>query len=546
MSQNNFVRTVGGRPDGLILAKDETLVTPLLRRLLGLCTPNGTEHHVVDVIRSQPYIKAHKRWVDPEKGNYVVQVGSSRSIFSCHMDIVGSNHKSMLEKNRVEKIFLFTPEDTVVNGTNYGMVWGAKGLVDEKGVIAKYEPSTLGADDKVGVYILLRMIEKGIPGTYLFHTGEECGGLGSAYLASKHPEIFENKDRAIAFDRAGYDDVIGYQRGGRCCSTDFGKALAAALNVSMPPRIKFKEDAHGTFTDTANYTKLVPECTNVSVGYFNQHGSSEHLDAYWLETWLLPAILNVKYEELPTKRDPKEVPQSSYSYSNWQNKSANTPKKEWKDTTVKTPYLEFPLWKPELGIPEGANRDALIMAMGRYLSNVKYGKERDALCDWIISKLEYINLLEEDNITLNSVIGRLTGNDRANPPDVILLPPPDDYKKEETVSIDLNEKLGLLNRLIIAGDVVLLPRDEDEKWLRTLANGAKKTLKKIGDKETISSKQLRKLNKLMFEMLYLIDEALVLSKTEEMLLLEVEKHILDNADQPGWWLGKSDQASTIH
>ncbi len=559
MTTENFVRTSYGRPDDLQLITKKFEINPLLEKLLNLCTVAGTEHHIVNIIRELPYVKKSKRFLDKKQGNYVIQVGeNSKSLFSCHMDIVGHNNPITLKRDRVEKIFLFTPEETIKNYEKAGMIWGAKANLNEKGDIATFSPSTLGADDKVGVYILLKMIEAQIPGKYVFHTGEECGGVGSAYLAANHKEIFEGMDRAIAFDRANYADIIGFQRGGRCCSTEFGAALAQALNVKMPPKIRFKEDIHGTFTDTANYTKLIPECTNVSVGYFSQHGSGEHLDTYWLDTWLLPSILKVKYEELPVKRDPKEVPIKSYStnYGTEYSKSyADTPKKAWKDTTKDTGYMEFPIWEPSLGIPEGASKEVLVTAIGRYLSKTNYGKDRDALCEWLIDGMELIKLLEEEVQGYEKLVAKLTGKKlEPNLPDVILLPPPSDYKKEPEVNsselLDFEEKVSLLTRLIVLSEKVIL-KAEPQKWINNYTKGAKKILEKLGDKKKFSDKEVAKINRVIFAMATLLDEAPVLTKEEEAVLDDVQKHMCDNYTEAGWWVNMKgiyeDQSTpTIH
>lgn len=127
----------------------------------------------------------------------------------------------------------------------------------------------LGADDTVGVWMMIEMIKADIPGLYVFHRDEEMGGGGSSYIAKHHPEFFKGIDFAIALDRKGYGDVITHQ-GGRCCSDDFARQLGHMLDM-VPSH-------QGIFTDTANYTSLVRECTNISVGYFNQHGPLECLD----------------------------------------------------------------------------------------------------------------------------------------------------------------------------------------------------------------------------------------------------------------------------
>lgn len=161
----------------------------------------------------------------------------------------------------------------------------------------------LGADDATGIALMVHMIDNNIPGHYIFHRGEEVGGIGSKWLADKHAEWLSKEfDRAIAFDRAGYSDVITYQGGDRCCSDKFAEALADQLNehggLYMP-------DDGGVYTDTREYIELIPECTNLSVGYNHQHGDSEKQDIAYFHQ-LADIVLKVKWDELPTARDPKE------------------------------------------------------------------------------------------------------------------------------------------------------------------------------------------------------------------------------------------------
>ena len=55
----------------------------------------------------------------------------------------------------------------------------------------------------------------------------------------------------------------------------------------------------GSFTDSANYTHLIAECTNVAVGYFDQHTAREKFDLEWLERHLIPALIKVDWDNLP-------------------------------------------------------------------------------------------------------------------------------------------------------------------------------------------------------------------------------------------------------
>jgi hypothetical protein len=155
----------------------------------------------------------------------------------------------------------------------------------------------LGADDTAGVWLMVNMIQQGKPGTYVFHRGEECGGLGSDYVATHEKGRLKNIQAAIALDRKGYDNIITHQ-GARCCSDEFAESLADAL-----PTLAMEKDDTGLFTDTANYTHLVPECTNLSVGYGRQHTAKEWQDVAFL-CQVLDALLALDVSKLVIKRDP--------------------------------------------------------------------------------------------------------------------------------------------------------------------------------------------------------------------------------------------------
>jgi hypothetical protein len=292
-----------------------------------------------------------------------------------------------------------TPDTT--NPACVDMLYGAKLYYDKENKIQQLG-CTLGADDKVGVFILLKMIEQNIPGLYLFHEGEEKGGIGSGKLALKK-DIFEGYKRAIAFDRANYGDVICFQRGSRCCSVEFGKDLADRLNVNMPPHEKFKGEVHGTFTDTANYTRLIPECTNISVGYFGQHSSNEHLDYLWLKSMLLPAILQTDFESLIIKRDPtvtesihnhSGIGHSTYYYG-WKKSKINPEDIAWATIKEDATYLELPDWKPEMGYIEEAHPKVLLKCIQNYFKRAAY-KDLEDVGEKYFSILEDLALANEE------------------------------------------------------------------------------------------------------------------------------------------------------
>lgn len=157
--------------------------------------------------------------------------------------------------------------------------------------------SCLGADDAAGVWLCLQMYLAGVPGWYAFHREEEIGGGGSAYSAKRHD--WSGVRACIALDRKGYGDVITHQGSSRCCSDAFAKSLAAILGAGYAP------DDTGLFTDSANYTDVIGECTNLSVGYSDAHGPHESLDLAFIAD-LASRMIAADWSALTFSRKPGE------------------------------------------------------------------------------------------------------------------------------------------------------------------------------------------------------------------------------------------------
>ncbi|ARQ95237.1 hypothetical protein [Bradyrhizobium phage BDU-MI-1] len=129
----------------------------------------------------------------------------------------------------------------------------------------------LGADCAAGVWIMTEMIKAKVPGMYIFHFAEEIGCVGSNAIAEKEPGRLADIKAAVAFDRRGNADVITHQRV-RTASDAFALSFAAQLPA------RFKPSDKGFLTDTKQYMHLIPECSNISVGYYNEHQKHESLD----------------------------------------------------------------------------------------------------------------------------------------------------------------------------------------------------------------------------------------------------------------------------
>jgi hypothetical protein len=233
----------------------------------------------------QEFIQPVARMKQDGAGNLMCTVGDEapRVLWSCHTDTV---HRA---------------------GGRQRLKWrGVKLTLGDS-----TQSNCLGADDTAGVWLMREMILAQKPGLYVFHRGEEIGGIGSSWLAKHTPSVLNGIEAAIAFDRRGTADVITHQFGGRCCSTDFAKSLAAGLNAGG---LKYKPNSGGSFTDTANYTDLVGECTNLSVGYRHEHSKDEELDVQHLLD-LRAALLRLDTASLVIKRKPGEIDWSDYGDS---------------------------------------------------------------------------------------------------------------------------------------------------------------------------------------------------------------------------------------
>lgn len=220
-------------------------------------------------------------------GNRYIRISDKPNVmWSCHVDTVC--HQALAGP----QIIAFDP---------------ATGIAS---LATEVKKTSLGADDGVGVWLMLEMIAAKRPGLYVFHRGEEVGCLGSGHARLHSRHLFEGIEAAVAFDRAGYRDVITHQAYGRTCSDAFAQSFADQLNA-FSAEFEFRPDDTGVYTDTNEYAGIVPECSNLSVGYHGQHGPSETQDVYFAET-LLRAMLAFDTDLLLIERDPTVVEYENY------------------------------------------------------------------------------------------------------------------------------------------------------------------------------------------------------------------------------------------
>jgi hypothetical protein len=216
-------------------------------------------------------------------GNHILRIGTAPIMWSSHTDTV---HRQEGSQRITQKGGWVKLSETEKNA------------------------SCLGADCTAGVFLMRELVLAGVEGLYVFHREEECGGFGSDWIANHTPELVDGIQACIALDRKGTDSIITHQAGGRCASD----AFAASLGKMLP---SYKKDETGLFTDSANYVHLIPECTNLSVGYEGAHTPSETL-AYLHLLDLRDWLIRMDWRKLAIQRKPEpKKARSFYRAASW-------------------------------------------------------------------------------------------------------------------------------------------------------------------------------------------------------------------------------------
>ncbi len=262
-----------------------------------------------------------------EFGNYFLRIGDSKTMFTCHLDTCSPKFEKV--NHYIGSQFIETDGKTI-----------------------------LGADDKAGMTILLYMIEKNVPGLYYFFIGEEVGAIGSSAASALD---FSNYNKCVSFDRRGYNSVITHQFYGACCSNIFAKSLSDELNKKNL-LFSFSPDPTGIFTDSASFMDEIPECTNISVGYFNEHQVIEKQDILFLIN-LCEAVVKVDWESLPIHRDPKFHETTTYSQSSDYGYAYKSEIEYPVESAILTVWIGDEKWKAKL-------------------TNTRLIEERSYICDW--------------------------------------------------------------------------------------------------------------------------------------------------------------------
>lgn len=126
-----------------------------------------------------------------------------------------------------------------------------------------YSPQGLGADDRAGVFAIIKIVQSGLRPHIILTTDEELGGLGANQLGLQDCP-FKDLRYLIELDRRGSDDCVFYD----CDNKDFADYIE---NFGFTT-------AWGSFSDISI---LCPDWgiagVNLSVGYRDEHSRQEVL-----------------------------------------------------------------------------------------------------------------------------------------------------------------------------------------------------------------------------------------------------------------------------
>ena len=169
----------------------------------------------------------------------------------------------------------------------------------EAGII--WSPEGLGADDRAGVFSIVKILQHGYRPTVIFTADEEIGGLGAMQLVKDFNNPTTDLNFIIELDRRGELDCVFYE----CDNKSF---------------VDFIED-YGFIQNFGTYSDICEICevwgvagTNLSIGYQDEHSVSETLNVNVM-MYTIKKVENI-LKDFETKEIPKfkYIPMTYESY----------------------------------------------------------------------------------------------------------------------------------------------------------------------------------------------------------------------------------------
>ena len=165
-----------------------------------------------------------------------------------------------------------------------------------------WSPEGLGADDRAGVFAIIKIIQAGYRPHICLTTDEECGGIGASALIKKYPKPIFDIKYIIQLDRQGANDCVFYS----CTNFTF---------QSFVEQYNFITE-WGTFSDISVICpKWKVAGVNLSVGYYNEHSQIEAL--HFNELYTTIQQVQKMIEDAESAPSFKYIPSKYADYLNY-------------------------------------------------------------------------------------------------------------------------------------------------------------------------------------------------------------------------------------
>ena len=204
-------------------------------------------------------------------GDYLKKIYKSENIIETEEYICAKGNIPIALVSHLDTVFKVVPTE-IYYDKHKGVLWSPQGL---------------GADDRAGVFAILKIINSGLRPHVIFTTDEEIGGIGASILGMDGCP-FEDLRFMIELDRRGDMDCVFYD----CDNKAFIKYIE---------KFGFIEN-FGSFSDICF---LSPEwgiaAVNLSIGYKNEHSVSEtlHVGSLFSTIDKVKTILSQPIDDIP-------------------------------------------------------------------------------------------------------------------------------------------------------------------------------------------------------------------------------------------------------
>ena len=261
----------------------------LLKQLYKIHSKSGFEGEIITFIckwtsKNVPNSNIDLDW---NTGNIYITKGTSND-YPCivaHLDQVQEHHPTdFIAIETRELIFGYSPKERKFCG--------------------------LGADDKNGIWLALKCLQRFDEIKVAFFVGEEVGCIGSS---KANMDFFDDCRFVIQPDRRGSNDLVTSISGLTLCSDEFIKDI-------HPEKFGYKE-TDGLMTDIEQLKEqgLNVSCVNLSCGYYEPHTDNEYTSKKDLLNCLrfIEHIITNCKKTYRHKAEYDERAYLNFAYSSW-------------------------------------------------------------------------------------------------------------------------------------------------------------------------------------------------------------------------------------